>query len=332
MKKSKNKVIAVAVSDIHLHSFSAFAKKKHDRLDISTNVLKLVGKVATQFGVPLLFPGDLYHDPKTLTNTVINSSIKTFKIFDMCDLVTFGISGNHDQEQKNTKENKSPSYLSALDDAFPRFKLVDYQMFKHPDFTIFGIPYLHDGDYFFELCKKFNKKAKKYDNAILMVHQDLPACPNPGGYQVEPAFEFPKKFEKLFSNFKLVLSGHIHKPTFIEPNIYMLGSPIQQNEGDMGCQMGYYLIYSDFTIKFKPLNGIFPCFRQLNKGEEPYNDKDYFIPYEEEETISTQALSGKFSSTLSSKKLAKRYMKAKGIKSKRKRNLLTTLLNEAKND
>ncbi len=328
------KLIHIAFSDLHLHSFTAFAKSKYERFNIRLEVLHHIVEVAHKNLVPILFGGDLFHDPKELTNHVISSTEAYFKNYvnnSVFNNEFICISGNHDQSEKNTKANQSPSYVRGFDQVFEKVILLDYRKYYQLNGRYyFGIPYLNDDDYFFKQVKKANKLAGIKGDSILLIHTDLPGCKTPSGFEVKDVHGFPDKLDKLFSNFKLVLSGHIHKPTQLSKKIIMMGAPVHQDEGDAGCEMGYWEVYSDYSTKFVPLNDCFPCFVKLKAGEEPNNEKDYFIYPPIEEQLDETVV--EFSNKLTNKSLVKKYLKKRGIKSKTKRQLLISLLNEGKND
>jgi hypothetical protein len=108
----------------------------------------------------------------------------------------------------------------------------------------------------------------------------------------------------------------------------MLGSPIHQITSDEGTKMGYWKLYSDKTIKFCPLNKRFPNFITLEKGQTPYNDKDYFILPPTDDLVEKKVNKDKFSLNNSKKQLAKSYLTQKGIKSKVKLIALKKILME----
>lgn len=328
------KIIAIAFADLHLHSFPAFAKDKYDRFKIRLKVLDLIVKKGIKNNCPILFAGDLFHDPKELSNYIITETQTyfgyRFNSFNEENQEFICISGNHDQSEKNTRDNKSPTYLGGLHKVFDKVKLIDNKYYTHKGINYFGIPYLNDEDYFFEKVKEFNKVAAGLGKSILLIHRDLPNCKTPAGFMFKEIPGFPKNPDKLFSNFNLVLSGHIHRPTILSSKLVMLGAPIHQDSGDVGCKMGYWEIYEDFSMKLITLNHLFPNFVKLTPGEEPYNDKDYFIQPELEE-LEDESIT-EFSNKSSNKALVKKYLKRKGIKSMRKKKLLVELLNQGKND
>jgi DNA repair exonuclease SbcCD nuclease subunit len=275
----------------------------------------------------------LFHDPASLQNRIIEDSIQNFLA--LKDIPLIAISGNHDISEKNLGNNKSPSYISALAKANKSIVDVSYSGMSTADgkLVVCGVPYMHDPKVWADMVKDRNKevKNKSYDKAfkVLLIHRDLPGCVTPQGFECKETEDLPDKLDKLWDNFDLVLAGHIHKWHRVSKKCWMLGSPIHQNRGDVGCKMGYWEIWDDGP-KLRPLNKHFPCFVQLQKGEQPYNDKDYFIPYEEE-VLEEDIVQGEFNVNLSKKKLVSRYFKAKGLKHKQRKRLLVNILNEAHN-
>lgn len=326
-----SKLLALAYSDIHKHAFQAYAKYKYDRLQISLDVEELIARRAKVSGVPVIFCGDYFHNPKELDNYTIQKSLQHFKqVFEEKDIDLFAISGNHDLSEKNLVDNNSPSYIQAFNVAFNKFHNLDNKTILAGNLAIHGIPYTHDDDHFFNQLKEVNNQIvelKAYTK-ILLLHRDIPGAITPSGYQVEDTKGWPNRIDKLWKNFDWVLCGHIHKPMKLSKKCIMLGSPIHQNQGDVGCEMGYWKIYDD-KVEFKPLSLLFPNFVQLKPGEVPCNTKDYFIPAQE--VITVKENTSTFSTSFSPKKLVKKYFKAKGIKNKARRNLLTEILNTAKN-
>lgn len=104
----------------------------------------------------------------------------------------------------------------------------------------------------------------------------------------------------------------------------MVGSPIHQISSDT-VQMGYWKIFSTQPPKFYGLVN-YPKFITLEKGQKPWNNLDYFIEYEEAVEIET-IKKGEFTLDQSRAKLAKKYMKKKGIKDKARKRALINVLN-----
>jgi len=140
-----------------------------------------------------------------------------------------------------------------------------------------------------------------------------------GGLEMFSANDFPK-------NCKYIALGHIHKPQQLFKHGYMLGSPIHQVSNDK-AEMGYWKIFNDRAPQFIGLANIFPRFRKLVPGEVPDNEKDYFIMPDDQGLVE-EVEKGDFDLSHSRTKLAKRYMKVKGIKDKKKKAALINILNQ----
>jgi len=318
------KVIAVAFADIHLHKFRAF-NVDNSRLHYSLQAWATIARIAKELEVPVLFAGDLFHNPKEVENQTMSMALKCYNAnFERQGINCYAISGNHDMSEKNSVTHTSPTHLDSFQH-FKTFKKLDWgTAYINKDWDVCGLPYFNsDKDIWVALRNRafWNNITKK---KILLIHSDLPGAVTPEGFTVNET-EFIKL--KHFKDFNIVLSGHIHKPQKLGKNIYMLGSPIHQNLGDEGNENGYWLICDDGTAVFKPLS-TFPKFRRLKQGEKPYNDLDYFI--EPTEVLAEEsAESNEFSLNNSRKKLAKQYCASTGIKKKAYIRALTHVLNQA---
>lgn len=330
----KNKIIAISFTDLHIHPFQLFNENDR-RLKTSLRCLKYIGSVAEKLKVPVLFGGDLYHNPQELKNRVNSQTLKYFhKYFELKGIPFIAISGNHDMAEKNYLEHRSPSHLESFTH-FKKFKLIDFDYFDTPHFTVFGIPYLNSEDELVKAIKITSKKALETSTLggrILMLHTDLPGAKTPAGFELK---EYAENFnlKKLFKVFDLVFCGHIHKPQLILGNVIMGGSPIHQVQSDAGTQMGYWEIYQDFSTKLIPLNDKFPTFKYVGENllsQKPKDDKDYWLPV----PVATEAPEdgSSFNTKVSTKKLVKAYTQQIGEKRKFYKNTLLKTLIEAKNN
>lgn len=323
-------LIAIATADWHIHRF-----RDHDsggsRLDWAIKAGNHILNVANQRKVPLLFAGDLFHNPKELENETLDRVTMMFRT-GVTDF--YCISGNHDMSQKNGLNNRSPSYMYSLFNAFPdkiNYPNADGWIANKGMINVYGFDYHNDED---ELIKRVKKTipAQKDKINILLLHGNPPGCIQCNGTEAES--DFPKDIDKFFKHWDLVLWGHIHKPQQISKKCFMLGSPIQQNFGDEGIEMGYWKIYSDKTMKFVCMNETFPCFvtgteSALNQGDAAGFIKHYDYTRVIEEEKPGEEVGGDFNVlTHSRKEIARKFCKTKGIKSKRKIKTLIHILNK----
>jgi DNA repair exonuclease SbcCD nuclease subunit len=332
-----NKIIGIGFSDLHMHKYTQFntpIEGINGRLYQSMLVLSYMSKIANKYKVPIFFPGDWFETQAHLENEVGALAMHCYKrLFHKRGIPVFAISGNHDMSQRNGKDTKSPSHLVKFK-VFDKFYLMDdITSCITPGEKLFvqGVPYMdNDADTMAAIKDraKSTKLAPKNSIKILMLHQDFPGAKTPAGFECKEYKALDVNLNKLFKPWDFVLCGHIHKPQKIAKNAWMLGSPIHQITSDEGTKMGYWKLFSDKTIKFCPLNKKFPTFITLNKGQKPFNKKDYFILPPVDDLVEKNIKKDKFSLNNSKDKLAKRYLAQKGIKSKIKLTALRKILSE----
>lgn len=321
------RVVAIASSDWHLHKFRDF-DQNGSRLAWALKAAKLIMDQAVNYKVPLLFAGDLFHNAKEVENETLDLVVDLFRNF-LGDFLC--ISGNHDMSQKNGKSNKSPTYLSSLAKAFPdRVYLMDGKGWPNNNLNVYGFDYYNDQE---ELVKAV-KKLKPVDNGklnILLLHGDPSGCIQPNGTEVNS--DFPRDMDKFFKRWNLVLWGHIHKPQKLGKKSYMLGSPIHQNFGDRGIDMGYWKIYDDCSAEFISICDQFPCFihttsQKLQKLFRKKEVKEIDYVRLVDDVKEEKEIEGDFNVFKKTRKqLAKAYCKTKGIKDPVKKEALIHILN-----
>jgi DNA repair exonuclease SbcCD nuclease subunit len=328
------KPLAIITGDWHIHKWKQF-NQNNRRLKSNLDLFRLLGSKAKELDVPIIFTGDLFENAKQLHNSVITQSIKTYKKeIESKGVKFFAISGNHDQEEQNTINHHSSSYLEAFDEAFQSFKFLDKCIGYNKRLEIHGIPYLTGNVGFKELVRKIRKIPKTRTIRILVIHTDLHGALSTDGRETGTTENIPKDLGKFFKGFDLVVSGHIHKPQIIVPNhVYMIGAPQQQNRGDKNCQMGYWILYDNLKMKFIPT--YYPMFIEISEDE--YNqlsteDKNsmsnYYIPIPKEEIAKDVQGFTSFSSNKGRTKIVKRWAKATGETDKLKLKTLKTILNK----
>lgn len=337
MKRTKpDGLIGIAFSDLHSYKFKVF-DKDGSRLEWTLKSLKEIAMQANELQVPLFFNGDLFHTPKDVDNECLWKTISTYKDYiEGPGTRFFAISGNHDMSEKNGLTHRSPSYLNTFAEVFKTFRLLDELdepqkiNTKTGKVFVWGLPYYNSDKELRTRIKQLKLIARSYDGyKILMLHNDCPGAMEANGIRLgeTKALGKPEKLDGFFKDWDLVLFGHIHVPQKITKKCYMLGSPIHQNSADT-TEMGYWQIFTNRAPKFIGLVG-FPKFIKLTKGEVIMNldsTIDYIIPYEEEGSVE-ELEKGDFHLGQTRKKLAKRYLKVKGIKDKKKARALINILN-----
>lgn len=332
---AKKRIVALAYSDHHIGTFKQF-DNKGSRLINSLDVWRVLSFISKKHHrVPILFAGDLFELPKQLPNEVFVKSMEYYEEYiesQGIDLVA--IDGNHDQAESNTITHRSPNFLQGFNKAFDTFHHLEYGYKDFSRFRVFGIPYLKRNEGFVKILKKLKKKLDPERKNILLIHTDLPSVEYPNGLVPEEVPGMPRRLNKLFEGFDLILCGHIHKKKKVSKNIYMLGAPQQQSIEESGLRMGYWEIYSDMTIKFKYLD-MYPEFKFIMEGEKLPDTFNYYtvIPKPKEEVKDKgKQVKKRFTNIISNKKLVRNYLKEIGVKNKAKSRLLTKILDDAAKD
>lgn len=341
MGKKTKEVIGIAGSDFHLHQWPNF-NKDDSRLKWAIKGLEIILQACREYDVPLFFPGDLFHDPKSLTNPVLNAWDKLYReCIHLWGIKWFAIPGNHDMSEYNTLENEAPNYFKAMQS---RDMIIDVSGSNYAEtqgFTVHGVAYHNFQKEWLKAIEAKTKKAKKIPGKkILLLHGDAPGAKLPGGRTIKGnKLALPTRLDDYFKDWDLVLFGHIHLPQQLSDKCYMIGSHMHQITSDAGTKMGYWKIFSDLSMEFVPINHLVPEFVKITSEMLPHFEaygkdqmfdekgfEDYFI-YETddiEEDEKTEKVS--FHVKKSRKHLSKAYCKEKNITDKKKIKALTSIL------
>ena len=317
-----SEVIAVAFSDLHLNLWAKF-NKDYKRTQDSFRVLFKIKEVCHKYKVPALFCGDLFHKPEVIQKELFTMIVKQFLKLNGTSFKCYTISGNHEILEISKVGIQPKSWIYDLDSLFSWLYDLDYKTFRlTPNIQVHGIPYVDHNIGLSTYLK--NMKLEDGYKHILLLHTDYPGAKDTDGRVVDSAENINLN---MLNRFDLVLCGHIHKPQRLSKKVYMLGAPIQQRRTDKDCKMGYWLLKEDLSMEFKELKD-FPKFIDVESEDEVKDDGNYYtiIPQKASEKINT---THKITKALSKKKLAKRYLKEKGIKDKSKEDLLINILKKA---
>jgi DNA repair exonuclease SbcCD nuclease subunit len=319
------KIIGIASADFHIHKFRNFNEDDR-RLKNSIKILEVLSNICLKHNVPLFFAGDWYHDPNGVAPDTHSDAILAYdQCFEQRGIECFAISGNHDMNERNGRDHKSPSHLNAYR-VFKTFKLLDGGVIEtRKGFTVCGVPYMnHDKDMRQQIDMLRTITPLKGKQAqILLLHSDAPGAETPEGFKVEETEHIPNDLDKFFKPWMHVVMGHIHKPQRLGTKTIMCGSPMHQNRGDEGTGMGYWALMDDGKKVFNPLK-MFPEFKT---GEAADNFNYWVAP--DTVLVDEEVEVGEFAVNKSRKKLATLYLKVRGVKSKAKRRALIQILNQA---
>lgn len=314
----QKKLIAIVFSDLHINLWSKFNEFNNRTLD-SFRVLSIINNICKKYHCPALCCGDLFHKSENMDQDLMEICYSEFN--KLYPLHIYAISGNHDIKKTSTVAKPPFSWLYP----FERYgiEIMDYKHRflspSHKDIMIYGVPYIDNNVGLNEYLKKL-KLDEKIIN-ILLLHTDYPGAKDTDGKEVDSVENLNVN---VLNKFDLVLCGHIHKPQRLSKKVYMVGAPYQQRRTDKDCDLGYWKLYSDLSMKFVPLKK-FPRFIDVENDSEIKDDGNYYtvIPKKASITVNNQH---NITKEVSKRTLVKRYMKEKGISDREKKDLLLKTL------
>lgn len=326
MAKSTKKIKAVIYSDLHLENW-----KNHNeggrRTKNGLEVLKRIKLICKVYKAPALFAGDLFHKEKHITNYLLQQTFPMLsKAFGSEKIPTYAITGNHDQSQSNLLDKPSPSYIETLAKTFKGLKCIDLDKVSFEDWDLYGIPYITHDLGLVNYINNIDIDTGKVN--VLMLHTTMPGVKDTDGREVLSHLQ-PTEFEKAIGRFDIVISGHIHKPMTFKigkTTVVQVGAPQQQRFTDRDCEMGYWLMYDNFELEFKPWKD-FPKFIEIEEGVKKPDNKNFYVVRPKKREAKTNIVKqDNFDMKLSGTKLARNYCKEKGIKDKDKKKALKVTL------
>ncbi len=322
--KSK-KLIAIAFSDCHLNLWAKF-NEDYFRTKVHFKIISKIKKVAKKERVPVLFTGDMFHKPESIDNELLDYTTKYFSKISQKDFKCYFISGNHDMKLSNTVGSESPSLITSLSRVIKWLIPVDFKSIELDNFTIHGVPYLDHNKGLNEVVS--NIKLTKGKPNILMLHTDYPGAKDTDGSEVGSVENLNTN---LLDRFNLTLIGHIHKHQRLSKKVYMVGATHQQRRTDRDCELGYIEIYNDLSVKFVSLTDKFPRFIDVDDDQDVKEDGNYYTVLPKAMDTS-QPSSSNIHTNLSKVKMAKLYMKERGIEDRDKVKLLINILKKVTDD
>lgn len=321
LKGPKHKSLKFIVfSDLHLHNYSKFPS----RMETGFKVLNKLISIADEKNVPLLHCGDLLHDPNKIDQDFALRLENEFNRYNDINTRLYTISGNHTIQKVSVIGNKPGSWDSFFSCWYKWIECIDYKRIHIGKYYIYGVPYIDNNIGLSKYLNSIKLVDSKTSKHILLLHTDYPGAKDTDGRIVDSVENINLN---ALNRFDLILCGHIHKYQRLSKKVYMVGAPYQQRRTDKNCKMGYLEIYSDLSVKFVPLD--FPRFIDVESEDEIKDDGNYYTIIPKENPSKVEVIDHKITKQLSKEKLAKRYMKAKGIKDEKKQKLLVKILKEA---
>lgn len=318
------RVIGIAFSDLHLGEYSKFNEDNKRTLN-HIRVLYLIKDLCIKYKCPAFFCGDFMHRPEFISTSLDEIIIEQFEELNRYEEFNiYGISGNHCMPKANTIEHRSPSHWANLCRRYSFLHNIDFSYHDFGKFRVVGIPYIDHNNGLDGLIKS-ELKGAMLKPTILLLHTDYPGAKDTDNTEVGTVENLNVN---LLSKFKLVLIGHIHKPQRLGKKVYMVGAPLQQRRTDRNCKLGYWKIYEDFSMEFKPFK-CFPKFIDVSSEDEIMDDGNYYTVIASKSKVMEVEDTPQITRELSKKSMVRKYMKAKGIKDKKKKATLLKVIKEA---
>lgn len=319
------KVAFIAFSDVQIEDWKRYSEN-HSRFKAHEPILDKVLRLCIKYKCPALFCGDLFDNNQYLSNYVLSHVFTWFEEFRRNNIEIFAISGNHDQSESNDYNHRGPNYIKMMSSIYLNFHDLDFRTLYIGDYSISGIPFISGNRGYTDVVEKTREALKPGHYHILLTHTDMWGAVDTTGRPVDSVENIPKELKKFFKGFNLVLNGHIHKPQTLRSNIITLGATHQQRTSDIGNRLGIWKIYKNLTCRF--VNVKSPKFVRVEKVPNvPNPNKLYIVESEPENVLNGEVQSLKQFRSSDPIKVAKAFLKANNIKSKKKLNLLIKYLN-----
>lgn len=232
-------------TDLHL----GLQNNSISKLSIAVKAVKeIISYIKSQNIKTVIFLGDWNHSRVTTENNVLNVSYKLMSALQSHTKVKM-IVGNHDIYMKNSVDVNSLVIFKDL----PNVEIIDdvRQMCINGKSAL-AVPWLGDVSLFqkesFDMMfGHFDVTSKYLIKAYIEDHKNaLPASQNDAG-------DFVGDFIDVIKKNGVVFSGHIHgRREFLakERKFLFVGSPYQQNLGEIGNKCGFYVLNEDATYEF----------------------------------------------------------------------------------
>jgi len=225
-------------SDLHLHPH----QQNWRRVDDGLNILDWIHKTCIEQDIKtVFFLGDFFHTRDKLYTMVMSKAIRKMDIFSKSNIEIIMLVGNHDLPLKNTTKHHNLSMF------LNQFKIVDGPcVWEGNKANIYMLPYIESIDKTKWALQEIEKLREKNKVNMLFGHFDIFSAKMGNTVSLSP---FGLKPDQLSKNWDYVISGHYHSYQKIRQNVWYVGSPLQQNFGEVGQTKGI-IIYDNGNFSF----------------------------------------------------------------------------------
>lgn len=251
-------------SDLHSHThreFGAILKNGiHSRLYDCLNTVLEIRDYAKKHDISLvLCGGDVFHTRQHVDTSVLNLTYNAF--YELSKVATILlIAGNHDQYSKDNSVISTEIFRTI-----PNLHLLENEIYTHQGYEFVGVPFYDDLNETFARIRKFQGAER-----VLLAHAEVLSASTTMGFK----FEDGLRVGDLTDIFRYVFIGHIHKYQKLCKNVYIPGSPLSHNWGDVNDHKGFLEVDLDKSSVKRVYSGA-PRFIETNDPS-ILNDRDFF--------------------------------------------------------
>lgn len=230
----------VVIADPHFHNWSAYSQDIdgiNSRLLYTVNAFREAADFALQRDKIMFIAGDMFHTRGQIKPSVYNIVKKLINEYTDKGLSVFMLAGNHDCETINAEQNKT-----ALDSLATENCIVFSNMpcvVNFSTYSVFFIPWIEDVNKLKDSIESLREQMKPND--ILLIHAVVDGVTSKVGNGLDPEWLYNLPC-------KLVLAGHLHKPSDYKDKVYSIGSLTHQTFADSGNVNGFIEITPKFSV------------------------------------------------------------------------------------
>lgn len=221
----------------------SFGVPINSRLLAQLDALCDIREYCVQQEIPLvLIAGDIFHTRGSVHTSVFNHVYQVLISFKKVGLDIIMIAGNHDQIDSSIVPENSLFAFQTFADVVSSPRVIPYK-YLNETIEICAIPYSKDKKFIKSYLDDYvDNKNTKFDS-ILLAHLGISGgLTGSGNYVMSDSWNLN---ELRASKFKYCIFGHYHKPQFLADWCAYVGSPLQNNFNDEGCEHGFMVIDTD---------------------------------------------------------------------------------------